>query len=101
MQADVMAFESSKACARSDDISLRASYVARRRTAAVGYGFSFPCPVPGSDAADGPAALSPATFSGTGYSPQPRASLAAALAVSSGLVLGIGSLLTSLLMLTG
>jgi len=101
MQADVMAFESSRACARADDISLRALCVARQRTGANGYGFSFPCPDPGPDAADGPAALSAAAFPGTGYRPQRRASLAAALAVSSGLVLGIGSLATSLLMLAG
>lgn len=97
MNADVMRLQNGAAPAQSIATPARARHVMHRSNVLRGYGFDFPCP----DADHGAGALSGAARDNGGYHPRPRASLSATLAVSGGLVLGIGSLLTSLLMLAG
>lgn len=101
MNADVMRLRSGAAPARSSVTHARPLRVACRGADLPGYGFDFPCPdaAHGAGAAGGAGALSGTVCGDGGYRSRPRASLSAALAVSSGLVLGIGSLITSLLML--
>lgn len=91
MKADVMVLQGGVAQARSSATPACTSRVACRGMDLPGYGFDFPCPDPAHGGG--------AAYGDGGYSPQRRASLSAAFAVSSGLVLGIGSVVTSLLML--
>ncbi|MGY6568954.1 MAG: hypothetical protein ACXIVE_08150 [Salinarimonas sp.] len=97
MKADVMVLHEGAVPARSVAIHARARRVTYRSNVLHGSGFDFPCPDAGHDAGF----LPRAARGDRGYHPRPRASLSATLAVSSGLILGIGSLLTSLLMLAG
>jgi len=91
MTVDVMVLQSGVAHARSSANPACTLRVDCRGTDLPGYGFDFPCPDPAHGAG--------AAYGDGGHSPQRRASLSAAFAVSSGLVLGIGSVFTSLLLL--